>query len=309
MNGIPSITDQEFSERFSQRLSGGRFPLSGQWEITCRCNLRCIMCYTDCFNSPEMIQQELNLPEIVRIMDEIQEAGCLELCLTGGELLARKDFLDIYTYAKQKGFLVTVFTNGTLLTEKIADYWVQYPPSMIEISFHGLTEQSFERITQGPGSYERCLAGIRLILERKLPLTLKTTGMTANRDEVLRIKEYVAHLGREYSEKVQYKFGSDIRPRLDGSDDVRDHEMTISADFVTPTDAELIPTGEIAAVTGTPAKTADQAAGLVWFIESRPRVALGWMAAVKMSSRRQSFVGKVSGKNAAPVCKAQSSIV
>src|SRR5437867_12446395 len=69
------------------------------------------------------------------------------------------------------------------------------------------------------------------------------------------------------------------------------------------------PPASTAAVTGTPAKTADQAAGLVWFIESRPRVALGWMAAVKMSSRRQSFVGKVSGVNAAPVCKAQSSIV
>src|SRR5207249_3463494 len=83
----------------------------------CRCNLRCIMCYTDCFNSPEMIQQELSFPEIVRIMDEIHEAGCLDLTLTGGEPLARRDFLDIYTYAKQKGFLVTVFTNGTLVTE------------------------------------------------------------------------------------------------------------------------------------------------------------------------------------------------
>jgi MoaA/NifB/PqqE/SkfB family radical SAM enzyme len=158
-------------------------------------------------------------------MDEIQEAGGLELTLTGGEPLARKDFLDIYSYAKQKGFLLTVFTNGTLLTEKIADYWVQYPPSMIEISFHGLTDESFERITQGPGSFERCLEGIRLILERKLSLTLKTTGMTVNRDEVFRIKEYVASLGRDHSAKVQYKFGSDIRPRLDGSEDVYEYQL------------------------------------------------------------------------------------
>jgi aldose 1-epimerase len=39
---------------------------------------------------------------------------------------------------------------------------------------------------------------------------------------------------------------------LDGSDDVREHEMMIAADFFTPTDRELIPTGEIAAVSGTP---------------------------------------------------------
>jgi MoaA/NifB/PqqE/SkfB family radical SAM enzyme len=225
MSVIPCITDQEFGERVSQELAGGRFPLSGQWEITCRCNLRCVMCYTDCFNNPEMIRQELSFPEIIRIMDEIQEAGCLELCLTGGEPLARKDFLDIYTYAKQKGFLVTVFTNGTLITEKIADYWVQYLPSMIEISLHGFTKASFEQITQGPVSYERCLAGIRLILERKLPLTLKSVGMTMNRDEILKIKAYVEDLGHRYQTKIWYKFGSDIRPRLDGSEDVYEYQL------------------------------------------------------------------------------------
>jgi len=222
---MTTVQEKEFGRQLMTKLDGQRFPLSGQWELTCRCNLRCIMCYTDCFNTPDMLRRELSFPEIVRIMDEIQEAGCLELTLTGGEPLARRDFLDIYACTKQKGFLVTVFTNGTLLTEKIADYWVQYPPSMIEISFHGLTEQSFERITQGPGSYERCLEGIRLILRRRLPLTLKTTGMTLNRNEVVRIKEYVAALGCEYSSKVQYKFGSDIRPRLDGSEDVYEHQL------------------------------------------------------------------------------------
>ena len=83
-----------------------RYPLACQWEITCRCNLRCVMCYTDCFNTLDKLQQELSFPEILRIMDEIHEAGCLELCLTGGEPLVRKDFGDIYAYAKQKGFLV-----------------------------------------------------------------------------------------------------------------------------------------------------------------------------------------------------------
>jgi len=222
---ITNVQDKEFGRQLMTKLEGRRFPLSGQWEITCRCNLRCVMCYTDCFNTPDRLRQELTFPEIVRIMDEIQEAGCLELILTGGEPLARRDFLDIYAYAKQKGFLVEVFTNGTLLTEKIADYWMQYPPSMIEISFHGLTEESFERITQGPGSYERCLEGIRLILERHLPFTLKTTGMTLNRDEILMIKAYVDGLGRDYQTKVWYKLGSDIRPRLDGSQDVYEFQL------------------------------------------------------------------------------------
>src|SRR5881628_2305408 len=167
------ISEQNVLARMLDKVAGGRYPLLGQWELTCRCNLHCVMCYTDCFNTPDRLREELTLAEILRVMDEIHEAGCLELILTGGEPLARKDFLDIYAYAKQKGFLVTVFTNGTLLNERLVEFWTQYPPAMIEISFHGLTKQSFERITQGLGSYDRCREGIRLILERKLPLTLK----------------------------------------------------------------------------------------------------------------------------------------
>ena len=49
-----------------------------------------------------------------------------------------------------------------------------------------------------------------------------------------------------------------------------------------------------------PLKTADQAARLVWFIESRPRATLGWMSVVKMSSSRQSLVGIVSTRAAPP---------
>ncbi len=119
---LPQISARELFERISHGTDGGRYPLAGQWELTCRCNLRCVMCYTDPFNTPEKIRQELTYPEITRILDELQEAGCVELCLTGGEPLARKDFLDIYSYAKGKGFLLTVFTNGTLITPEIADH-------------------------------------------------------------------------------------------------------------------------------------------------------------------------------------------
>ena len=98
---ITTVQEKEFGHELMTKLDGRRFPVSGQWELTCRCNLRCVMCYTDCFNTPDRLREELSFHEIVRIMDEIQEAGCLEITLTGGEPLARKDFLDIYAYAKQ----------------------------------------------------------------------------------------------------------------------------------------------------------------------------------------------------------------
>ncbi len=190
-----------------------RFPYTCQWEITCRCNLRCVMCYTDCFNHPDKIRDELTTGEILRILDELADAGCMELCLTGGEPLARPDFFDVYEHAVRSGFLVTVFTNGTLINEATADRLASLPPYMIEISLHGLREETFESVTQGRGSYQRCMTAIQLLKQRNLPLLLKSTAMTINKEEILPIKQYVGGLG-----SVGYKLGEEMRPQLDGSE-------------------------------------------------------------------------------------------
>ncbi len=189
-----------------------RFPLACQWEVTCRCNLHCVMCYTDCFNEPERIRQELSTVELLRILEELAEAGCLELCLTGGEPLARPDFFQIYERAITLGFLVTLFTNGTLITESIADRLAALPPHRVEISLHGITETTFEQVTLGRGSFQRCRQAIAWLTERRIPLTLKSTALTLNRHEILPIKRYVDTI-----ESVGYKLGEEIRPALDGS--------------------------------------------------------------------------------------------
>ncbi len=63
-----------------------------------------------------------------QIIDQIADAGTLFLLITGGEPLLRKDFGELYIYARSKGILVTLFTNGTLLTEEIIKVLNQAPP-------------------------------------------------------------------------------------------------------------------------------------------------------------------------------------
>lgn len=188
-----------------------RFPLACQWELTCRCNLHCVMCYTDCFNRPDRIRRELATEEILRILHELADAGTVELCLTGGEPLARPDFFEIYAEAVRLGFLLTIFSNGTLIREEEADRFAALRPHRIEISLHGVTQATFERVTQGPGSYQRCRHAIQLLLERRLPLTLKATAMTLNYPEILEIKQHVESLNG-----VRFKLGDELRPELNG---------------------------------------------------------------------------------------------
>lgn len=201
-----------------------RYPFFCQWELTCRCNLRCVMCYTDCFNTAEKVRQELSTPEIFRIMDELKEAGCSELCLTGGEPLARPDFFEIYEHAIRSGFLVTVFTNATLVTEAIADRFAALPPSRIEISMHGATAGVFDQVTQGEGSFQKCMRAIDLLNERQIPVVLKTVAMTLNQTEVLAIKQFAASRPR-----TAYKLNIYMQPTLEGSRAPSQYQMEDSA--------------------------------------------------------------------------------
>ncbi|MDV2503910.1 MAG: radical SAM protein [bacterium] len=182
-------------------------------ELTDRCNLACKHCYINLPTGDRAARAaELSTEEVCRILDEIADAGCLWYLLTGGDPLLRPDFLDIYTHAKENGLLVIVFTNGTMITPKIADYMAKLPPRAIEITLYGMTEATYEAVTGLPGSYKKCIRGIELLHERGLPLKLKTVGLTINKHELADMRAYSESLGLE-ALKIDYQ----INPRLNGS--------------------------------------------------------------------------------------------
>ena len=203
----------DWSLEVHNRLCGERVPFSGTIEITQRCNNRCVHCYNNLpLNDHDVRRRELTYKEHCRILDEIMQSGCLWLLFTGGEIFLRKDFLDIYTYARRNGFLISLFTNGTLITPAIADYLAEWRPFSIEITLYGRTQQTYEQVTGVPGSFERCLNGIRLLMERELPLKLKTMAITLNKHEIWEMKRFV-----EQELQLNFKFDAILNPRNDCS--------------------------------------------------------------------------------------------
>jgi radical SAM protein with 4Fe4S-binding SPASM domain len=204
-----------FSGKIHKATLAERKPLTVSLELTRRCPLECSHCYNNLpMGDKEARNRELSYGELCRVMDEISDTGCLWLLLTGGEILARPDFLDIYTYAKKKGFIITLFTNGTMMTEEIADYLATLPPFSIEITLYGRTRETYERLTRIPGSYDRCMQGIRLILDRKLPLKIKTVAVTINKHELWDMKRFVEE---EIGGIGMMKFDAMMNPRVDCS--------------------------------------------------------------------------------------------
>jgi len=210
---VRAETYTAFSQDIHARAVAQRMPLNGTIEVTRRCPLTCAHCYNNLpMGDGPARRDELTYDEHCRILDEIGEAGCLWLLFTGGEIFARKDFLDIYTAAKTRGFIVTLFTNGTLIDERVADHLARWPPFSIEITLYGRTKETYERLTGVPGSFERCMQGIARLRERGLPLKLKTVAVTVNQHEVDEMKRFAeGDLG------VGFKLDAMMNPRIDGS--------------------------------------------------------------------------------------------
>ncbi len=201
----------EYLSQFLLMARRERIPLSGSLDLTYKCNLRCIHCYL----GPQTEREKLGGGEVgtgrfLSFIDEVAEAGCLNLLISGGEPLLRADFPEIYRHAKEKGLLVTVFSNGTLITEKLVELFIELPPLEVEISLYGATAQTYEKVTRVPGSYERCLRGIGRLRDSGVKVNLKTILMTVNSHELPAMEK----IAREFA--VRFRFDAAISPCLGG---------------------------------------------------------------------------------------------
>ncbi len=209
-HNIPEIRYSDWSAAFHDKVAAKRIPITGSLELTFRCNNNCLHCYCNkpAHDRVEM-SRELSAREIFRIIDDIADDGCLWLLVTGGEPLLRPDFKEIYLHAKKKGMLITLFTNGTLISDEIADFLAEWRPFSTEITLYGGTEKTYEEITRAKGSYKRCIRGIELFIQREIPLKLKTTAMKQNMHEIPVMKSYAEDIG------LEFRFDPMINGRLD----------------------------------------------------------------------------------------------
>ena len=207
---MKTISYKSFSLEFHQKNWQNKKPNACQFELTFGCALRCKHCYTDCYNKAGCIQRELNTKEVKLILDKVHDRGILWLCLTGGDPLTRKDFLEIYAYAKNKGFIITIFTNAYSMARRIAGYLKNNPPFVIEVTLNAVKQATYEKIARVEGSFSKTKKGIDLILKAGLPLKIKTQVTKDNLEELPQIKKFVKSSGLEFRPSVL------LNSRLDG---------------------------------------------------------------------------------------------
>lgn len=217
------LNNEDYLRAFNKKAGSQRVPLSGNIDLTHRCNLRCVHCY---IGEQAQVRQnrdkELSTNQWQKIIDEITEAGTLFLLITGGEPLLRKDFGEIYRHAKMNGLLVTVFTNGTLIDDTILDLFSELPPRAVEITLYGASRQTYERITGIKGSYNKCIHAIENLKKRQIYVRLKTMLMTLNRHEFFDIE----NMAKDYESK--FRFDPALFPTLTGDKSPMDLRVNVT---------------------------------------------------------------------------------
>lgn len=197
--GLQEVYDLHWKER--------RIPIIGTIEITYQCNLKCVHCYAD----ERHIAPYMPYEEIIRLVDEMADAGTFFLTISGGDPLVHPDFERIYRYIRNKGIFVEVFTNGTLITEEIARLFYEYPPVNVDITVYGASNETYQRVTGMKDGYSRVIRGIDHLRDHGIHFTLKTSALRENADDISAIRDLAKSMN------VSFRYSFQVAPTIEGN--------------------------------------------------------------------------------------------
>lgn len=154
------------------------------WNITRRCNLKCVHCYAHAKNIP--FDNELSTTEGKNLIDDLAEFGVPVILFSGGEPLVRKDLPELADYAVKKGMRAVISTNGTLITPQTARTLKDIGLSYIGISLDGMEEIN-DRFRGVKGAFKSALEGIENCKKAGIKVGLRFTINKSNAGQISEI--------------------------------------------------------------------------------------------------------------------------
>jgi len=152
------------------------------WDFTKQCNLKCKHCYANA--APYPAKDELSLDEKLNVVDQLDEAGVAAISFSGGEPLINKDFWKVSKYAFSKGFYLSIATNGTLISEKVAERLKEVGIRYVEISLDGPNAEIHDKFRGIKGAFDATIQGIKNAVAAGLDVGIATTATKENIDNI-----------------------------------------------------------------------------------------------------------------------------
>ena len=147
------------------------------WNCTKRCNLRCVHCYSSATN--QVSTETLTTKQAKSFICDMAEFGVPVLLFSGGEPLLREDIFELADFARERGIRTVLSTNGTLITESVAEKIRTVGFAEAGISLDGIGDNN-DRFRGKDGAYQAALQGIRncVALGQRVSLRFTITRST-----------------------------------------------------------------------------------------------------------------------------------
>ena len=218
MTMTPSPVATPVMDRLISRTVQKHRPLSVHFDLTYRCNERCVHCYLDHDD-----HGELTTAECLKVLDDLARSGTLFLTFSGGEIFLRPDLYEILAAARRLHFDISLKSNALLVTAGRAAKLREFGVRRVQISVYSDIPAIHDAITKVPGSLERTLAAIPILLEHGLQVKLACPLMRQNLMAYRGVMDLAEKLG------VPYILDLTITPMMDGSSGPLEHRASVSA--------------------------------------------------------------------------------
>ena len=225
------------------------------WELTYRCNERCVHCFnpgaahTDGVK-PNRNRNELTEEEIVTTLDDLVALGVFKITISGGEVLTSKKLFFLMEESRKRGFQLHIYTNGLLLDAKNASKLASYYPDTVSLSVYSTNPEIHDEFTKVPGSYSRTIAAIKLLHKQNIRVIIKSVLTKKTGHDWKQLESLAKELG------VRISFDPMISAANDGAKAPLSHNL----------DLEQIV--EISKSTGSPLYPGDESNG--WGAINKP---------------------------------------
>lgn len=205
-------------EGLAARAVRKRLPLNVHFDLTYRCNERCVHCYLDHDD-----HGELTTAECLGVLEQLAAAGTLFLTFSGGEIFLRPDLFEILAAARRLHFDISLKSNALLITPARAARLREMGVRRIQISVYSDDPAVHDAITKVPGSFARTIAAIPVLLAQGLKVKIGCPLMRQNLLAYRGVMALADNLG------VPYVLDLTITPMMDGSHGPLAHRVASSA--------------------------------------------------------------------------------
>jgi pyrroloquinoline quinone biosynthesis protein E len=172
-------------------------------ELTYRCPLHCPYCSNPL--AMTRAEAELSTDDWKRVLTQARELGVLQLGLSGGEPLARKDLEELVAHARSEGMYTTLVTSALGLTRARTEKLKAAGIDHVQISFQDTDVENAERIA-GVRSVKQKREGAALVKELGLAFSVNVVLHRANLDHLEEIIEMAASLGADRIELANTQY-------------------------------------------------------------------------------------------------------